>query len=113
MAFDVSKYTKSRWLKAAEDIPSEGLAVTVKFAKEEDFSDGSTKPVLAFLETPQMLVLNKTRCKRMVQLFGPDPTRWENQRIRLTTQPTHVGPTAVIDPLTASPQQASVVYEHA
>lgn len=112
MAFDVTKYTKSRWIKAAEDVPAEGLTLTVRQAREHTFQDGMTKPFLSFLESPQDLVLNKTRCIRMVELFGADPTRWKNQRVRLTTQPTHVGPTIIIDPVGVPSQPSSVVYEN-
>lgn len=91
---DMSKYTKSKWLKA-DDVT--GDVLTIQKAYEHEFErDNSTKPVVEFLEIDQALVLNKTRTTALIDAFGTDGTKWAGKRVQLSTAPTSMGPTIVV-----------------
>jgi len=83
MSFDPAKYTKSAWLKGEDLEEGERMVVTIKKAYEHEFPSGDTQPVLEFLEIDQKLSLNKTRIRKLVDLLGPDPEEWIDQKIAL------------------------------
>jgi hypothetical protein len=87
--FDVSKYTKSKWLRGSDLKPGRPVTVTIAKAYEHHFEEsGETKPVLAFADFPQNLVLNKTRVLALIEAFGEDVRLWAGQRVNLMAVPS-------------------------
>jgi hypothetical protein len=78
----------SNYLKA-DDVPEEGLVVTIKGCELAELGQGKdkeTKPVLAFKELEKGLVCNKTNCATIHKLTGSDNTDdWVGHKIRLIT----------------------------
>lgn len=83
MGFNVDKYTRNPFLKGEDLEEGERLIVTIKEAEEVTFPSGDVVPVLDFLEIEQRLTLNKTRVKKLAEMFGPDTDTWINQKIAL------------------------------
>lgn len=83
MSFDAGKYAKNPFLKGEDLDEDERLIVTIKRAEEVTFPSGDVVPVLEFLETDQKLTLNKTRVKKMIDLFGTDSADWIDRKIAL------------------------------
>ena len=87
MSFDASKYTQSKWLHGSDLPPGQAIELTISGAKEHTFDDGTTRPVIEFLETEQALALNKTQVGSLIGLFGANADAWKGQRVTLTPVP--------------------------
>lgn len=78
----------STYLKA-DDIPDEGLIVTITGCEMVELgmgADKETKPCLSFKEEKKGLVCNKTNCQTIATLTGSDDTDdWEGHKIKLIT----------------------------
>jgi hypothetical protein len=78
--------SKSEWLKC-EDVPDEGLVVTIDSYDVKDFNnDGKhdRKPVLYFKEDIKALVLNKTNAGTITTIVGSDELDdWVGHKITL------------------------------
>lgn len=83
MGFNVDKYTRNPFLKGEDLEEGERLVVTIKNAEEVTFPSGDVVPVLEFLEIDQKLTLNKTRVKKLAEMFGTDTDAWLNQKVAL------------------------------
>lgn len=83
MSFDAGKYARNPFIKGEDLDEDDRLVVTVKSAEEVTFPSGDVVPVLAFLETDQKLTLNKTRVKKMIDMFGTDSSDWIDRKIAL------------------------------
>jgi hypothetical protein len=84
LSFDASKYMSNGWLKGEDLEEGERTVVTIKAAYEHTFEQsGETRPVLEFMEMEERLTLNKTRVKKLVELFGTDSETWIGQKISL------------------------------
>ena len=89
MNFDMSKYTRSKWLKGSDLPTGRATPDTIQRAYEHTFEQaGETKPVLEFLDLDQHLVLNKSQVTALINLFGPDARLWANQRVNLMPVPS-------------------------
>ena len=84
MSFDASKYTQSKWLHGSDLPPGQAIELTISGAKEHTFDDGTTRPIIEFLETEQALALNKTQTGSLIGLFGANADAWKGQRVTLT-----------------------------
>lgn len=87
MSFDASKYTQSKWLHGSDLPPGQAVELTISGAKEYTFDDGTTRPIIEFLETEQALALNKTQTGSLIGLFGANADAWKGQRVTLTPVP--------------------------
>ncbi len=87
MGFNAGKYAQNPYIKGEDLDEGERLIVTIQNAQEVTFPSGDTVPVLEFLETEQKLTLNKTRVRKLVELFGEDTDVWLNQKIALYPVP--------------------------
>lgn len=80
---------KSEWLKS-DDIPDEGLSVTIDSYEVKDFNnDGKRdrKPVLYFREDVKALVLNKTNAGTITTIVGSDELdEWIGHKITLVAR---------------------------
>lgn len=83
MSFDAGKYAKNPFLKGEDLDEDERLVVTIKTAEEVTFPSGDVVPVLEFLEIDQKLTLNKTRVKKLIELYGTDSGEWIDRKIAL------------------------------
>lgn len=92
MAVNLSKYTKSRWLRGNDleaDYDGEAIVVTIKTVTEETFEQtGETKPVVQFLELDQALICNKTQVGKLIDLFGDDAAGMVGKQITLQAAPS-------------------------
>jgi hypothetical protein len=90
MNFDMSKYTRSKWLKGSDLPLGRATPATIKRVYENTFEQtGETKPVIEFLDLDQHLVLNKSQVMALINLFGTDAHLWANQRITLMPVPSN------------------------
>jgi hypothetical protein len=84
----LSEVFPSKYLKA-DDIPEEGLVLTISGVEMEELGQGrdkETKPVLSFKEEEKGMVCNKTNCNTIHKLSGSDDTDdWVGHKIRLIT----------------------------
>ena len=88
MAFDPTKYTKSKFVKGS-DLPKRLTTVTIAKVYEHTFDQsGETKPALDFSDFDQSMALNKTQIATLIDLFGTDVRAWAGQRINLQPVPT-------------------------
>src|SRR3990172_11096601 len=72
-----SKYLKSGDLE-------EDLTLTIKSITQENIGQGEkqeVKPILYFSETEKGMVLNKTNCTTIANLYGPETDAWPGKRI--------------------------------
>ncbi len=77
----------SKYLKA-DDLPDEGIIVTIRSIDEEKMTDGQMKHVLYFDEVEKGLVLNKTNATIISKLYEDDTDGWEDERV--TLYPTYI-----------------------
>ncbi len=87
MGFNAEKYTKGAFLKGADLEEGERLIVTIKSAEEVEMPSGDLVPVIELLEISEKLTLNKTRIRKLVELFGPDSDAWINRQVALYPVP--------------------------
>ncbi len=88
MSFDMGKYVKSMFLHG-NDLEGPTVA-TIKEVFEHQFADGNTTPALKFFELSEMLTLNKTQVRTMIELFGANPEAYPMQRIVLMPAPSGI-----------------------
>ena len=82
--FDAGKYAQGEWLKGEDLEDGERTIVTISKAYEHRFEQsGDIRPVIEFQELDQKLSLNKTRVKKLLELFGPDTTLWVGKKIAI------------------------------
>lgn len=67
----------------ANDIPKEGMDVTILHVEEEKMRDGKPKPVIFFDELEKGMVCNVTNWKAIAALHGDESDDWAGQRITL------------------------------
>ncbi len=67
----------------ADDIPEEGIIVTVRSVEIDKMRDGTAKPVLYFDEIEKGLVCNKTNANTIGKMYGDDTDNWEDERVTL------------------------------
>lgn len=90
MSLDVTKYTKSKFLKASDLDLGRPTQATVKRVYEHTFEqENETKVVIEFREFDQHLVLNKTQIMTLVGMFGAQTGTWQGQRLNLTAVPSN------------------------
>jgi hypothetical protein len=84
----LSEIFKSDYLKA-DEIPDEGMVVTITDVEVKELGQGKdkeVKPVLSFAEVEKQLVCNKTNCNTLVKLTGSDDTdNWTGVKIKLVS----------------------------
>lgn len=82
----LSEVFPSAYLKA-DEIPEEGMVLTISEVEIKELGQGSdkqVKPVLSFEEVEKGLVCNKTNCNTLVKLTGSDDTDdWAGHKVRL------------------------------
>jgi hypothetical protein len=87
-----------RFLRAAD---LDGKMVTVEIADinteelEGDKDQKSREYILTFVKAKRALVLNKTNCYLIVQMFGKNPNTWPGKRITLYPTTCRFGPKMV------------------
>ena len=108
---DMSKYTKSKWMKSEDVDPNQVL--TIQKCYEHEFErDQTVKPILEFLEIDPALPLNKTRTTALIDVFGMNGEAWVGKRVKLSTAPTSLGDMIVIESAEAEPtEEAEVSFE--
>lgn len=72
----------SRYLKA-DDLPEEGIIVTIRSVELEKMTDGKDKPVIYFDEIEKGLVCNKTNANTIGKMYGDDTDQWEDERVTI------------------------------
>lgn len=93
---DMGKFVQSKWLKS-DDVSGLGT-LTIQRAYPHEFDQSNeTKPVVEFLELDQALVLNKTRTRAMIAAFGANSDGWKGKRVKLSTTPTSMGASIVVE----------------
>jgi|TARA_R100000081_G_scaffold82306_1_gene50007 hypothetical protein len=105
---DINSAFPTKYMKAA-DLP-EPKTFTIRVVSMERMMDGTQKPAIAFHETDQLFVLNKTNANRCAAMWGSDTNTWTNQRIELYKdfaefQGRTVDSIRCRAPQTAAPQQ--------
>lgn len=110
-----SKYLKGEGMTAP-------MVCTITGVAMEQMPDGTSKPAVAFAETQQLLILNKTNSMMLANMLGGETTGWTGHKVELYTEPTafqgkivnairvrkpaeHV-PTAAVAPAPAQPAAA-------
>lgn len=78
----MSEAFPSRYLKADDDIPEDGVVVTIKDVEVEKVGDDN-KPVITFRGMEKRLVCNKTNAKVIAKIYGDDTDDWCGQKITL------------------------------
>lgn len=58
--------------------------LTITAVELREMDDGEQKVALEFNETSKQILLNKTRLKAMMGLYGPETNAWLQKRIMLT-----------------------------
>ncbi len=81
---------KGAFLRAA-DLKGTPLKLTIDNIALEEVGDDGRKPVMAFRETEQKLVLNRTNASVLAEAFGDDMAAWEGQEILLRPEMTDFG----------------------
>lgn len=82
MSFDAKKFARSDFLRA-DDI-EQAVIVTISGAAVKTIGQAQEeKPILSFYELPQGLVLNRSRVRAMLELFGDNTDAWVGQRVVL------------------------------
>ncbi len=74
--YDARQFTKGKYLKALELDKSRAVPVTVQKVTPTDFEGQESKLVLSFLEIDQLMPLNKTQTKLLIEWFGYDVRLW-------------------------------------
>lgn len=112
MPIELNRYTRGRWMKAA-DLDGQTPTLTISRVAENTFEQNETKVVLAFRETEQGLVLNKTRLVALMSAFGPNTDAWVGRRVQLGSAPTFNGKaTVLLTPImTPAPSVPDVVFQ--
>lgn len=92
---NINKFFPSPYLRT-NDIPAQGIVLTVKGVEEEKFEQRAgktvTKPMMAFQETSQKLILNRTNAKLMEKFTGtPETEEWVGRKIRLAVVEVEYG----------------------
>jgi hypothetical protein len=91
MGLDMSKYTGSQYLKAA-DLDGEEHVVTISGAKVATMPDGKQKVVLSTKEFRKGIVLNTTNINTLAEIFGTsDSNKIINKKVCLYTEPVTFG----------------------
>lgn len=111
MAINTEKYTRNPFIKGEDLEDEDRLVVTVKAAYETTFPSGDTVPVLEFLETDQKLTLNKTRIRKLVEMFGPDSDDWIDRRVALYAVPVQFNGKSQMGVAIAAPPKRSRTVE--
>jgi hypothetical protein len=84
---DIRQRGGSRYLKAV-DYP-EPQTLTIRDVREESVGrEEELKIVLAFDETPKLLVLNKSNSLALEDLFGWESDDWVGNKIEIYTDPS-------------------------
>lgn len=78
----MSEAFPSRYLKADDDIPEDGVILIVKDVDVEKVGDDN-KPVMTFRGIEKRLVCNKTNAKVIAKLYGDDTDEWCGQKVTL------------------------------
>ncbi len=79
---DINKAFSGDWIKATDFGQGETRTLTIKHVSMEKVGEDE-KPVVAFLEMTQGLVLNKSNATSIANLYGPDTTAWAGKQITL------------------------------
>ena len=88
---DATRFVQGQYMNTDSGKPGEPFQVTIKSCHEQEFErDNTSNLVLSFHEHEQQLVLNKTRARTMISLFGPQTGAWLNQRIELSWVPSSI-----------------------
>lgn len=112
MAINTEKYTQNPFIKGEDLDEDERLVLTIKAAYETKFPSGDEVPVLEFLEDERKLTLNKTRVRKMVEMFGPDSDEWLDRRIALLPVPVQFnGKSQMGVAITAPPKRKKAATE--
>jgi hypothetical protein len=92
----------SRFLKSAEFKGNDVTFTIAEVALEElerDDNSKETKGVVAFKETPKLLLLNRTNSTCLKEMFGVETEQWKGKRVTFFPEP-------MIDPFTKKPISA-------
>jgi len=85
-----SETYKGTFLKAA-DLKGSARTLTIGSIELEEVGNDGRKPVVAFAETDQKLVLNKVNASVLAAAFGDDMASWEGKPIVLRPETTDFG----------------------
>jgi hypothetical protein len=107
--FDATEFTRSPWLHGADLPMGQPIELTIAASRIHEFTDGTRRPVVEFLETDQALSLNKTQTTTLVSLFGANSAAWVGQRVTLTAVPSQIQGKATIVIGRAGPPLAPTV----
>ena len=81
---NVSSLYPSKYLKSGD--LEEDMRLTIKSLTQENLGQGDeqeVKPVLYFQEIEKGMVLNKTNCDTISNLYGPETDDWTGKRITI------------------------------
>lgn len=77
-----SDFFPSNYL-TAEDLPNEGMVVTIHHLETGKMRDGKVKPIMFFDELEKGLVINVTKFKLLEKLHGDESDDWTDKRITI------------------------------
>jgi hypothetical protein len=81
----------SKWMKAS-DLDSKARVVTIdKVRVEEVGTDRERRPVCSFVGNDKQLILNKTNCRAISDLYGPETDAWHGKKIVIFPTTTQYG----------------------
>jgi hypothetical protein len=83
---DMTKYVKSKFLKATEYQLGTRLKYRIERRDEVDF-DAGPKPSLFFRNEERPLLLNQTQVGSLMELFGKDDEEWIGKKVELQVIP--------------------------
>ena len=79
----ISEMFPSNYLKAADMKDKGPIKLTIASVTLETMPDGATKPVATFRGTDKKLVMNKTNCNLVSELYGDDTNDWIGKELEL------------------------------
>ena len=92
---NINETFPSRWLKAS-DLKNRTVTVQIHSVTMEEFTDGSSKPVVWFQGKDKGMVLNKTNGQTIADIYGPETDGWRNQPLELFSMRVQ-GPQGMVD----------------
>ena len=94
---DLKQYLGGDYFKGRD--VAEPILLTIYGIVEQEFKDGSKKPVLAFEEDDRLAPLGRQNLKRLMEKFGDRTSAWIGRQVMLTQGAEYQGnPSLVVSP---------------
>ena len=112
---NVESFFGSNWLSGNDFSGGKRVDVTILSAEVVEFEARNNLPaenrvVLGFEGKEKRLVLNKTRGRKMMELFGPESSEWIGKRVNLSAAPSFNGMLTVVISPSAEPPTGEIPF---